>query len=174
MAVDDTLLSNNDIEEQMSFAYVQAVASAAGYTFSIDNKDVNGIDIRIHAGGSWDLSIGLQLKATTRLGAPSADGHFRYKLEIKDYRRLIRGAQYPKYLVVLDLPGDKDDWLTVSDDELIIRRCAYWVSLYGCSERDNRRSVTVSIPSHQRFDPEALQSLVQDARNRARIDDDGR
>ena len=66
----DALLSGNDREEALSWAYVRAVAAFAGYTLSAPDYDRDGIDLRIHAGGELSPSVGLQLKATTRLGPP--------------------------------------------------------------------------------------------------------
>ena len=60
----------------------------------------------------------------------------------------------------MGLPIDATDWLTVSADELVMRRCAYWVSLLGRSESNNQASVRVSIPTDNRFDPDNLRQLL--------------
>ncbi|WP_155449362.1 DUF4365 domain-containing protein [Allochromatium palmeri] len=73
-------------------------------------------------------------------------------------------TQTPRVLVVLALPQDETEWLTITDAELVLRRCAYWVSLANAPERDNRESVTVSLPEHQRFDVAALRALMDHSR----------
>lgn len=163
----DTLLTDADREEALSRAYVRAVAGFAGYTVSEEDFDRDGIDLRIHAGGILNPSIGLQLKATVNLGSVHSDGCYRYDLLVRNYDRLIRPVQVPRYLVVLALPADEVDWLTVSSDELIMRRCAYWVSLSGKPESDNQASVRVRIPEANRFDPDALRQLLERSRNLA-------
>ncbi len=160
----DALLHRADREEALSTAYALAVASAAGYTVSVENFDRSGVDLRIHAGGFLNPEIALQLKATVRLGAPGQDGCYRYPAPIGNYRRLIAPSQVPRYLVVLELPNDESEWLTVSAEELVIRRCAYWVSLLDMPESDNRHSVTVSLPAANRFDPDALRELLESSR----------
>lgn len=161
-AADDALLTDNYRKEALSWAYVRAVAGFAGYTVSVENFDLDGIDLRIHAGGRLSPSIGLQLKATDHLGDAHRDGNYRYNdLPVGNYERLIRPSQVPRYLVLLALPSDEPDWLTVSVDHLMMRRCAYWVSLAGAAETDNRGTVTVSIPPGNLFDPVALQQLLE-------------
>lgn len=171
MAVaDDALLTENDRKEALSWAYVRAVAAFAGYTISVENFDRDGIDLRVHAGGWLSPSVGLQLKATNRLGEVRRDGNYRYNdLPVENYERLIRPSQVPRYLVLLALPSDESDWLTVSVDHLLMRRCAYWVSLFGAPEIDNRATVTVRIPPGNLFDRDALQQLLE--RSRGGYDD---
>ncbi len=165
----DALLTDADREEALSRAYVRAVAGFAGYTVSEEDFDRDGIDMGVHAGGDLSPAIALQLKATTRLGALHPDNSYRYPAPIENYRELIRPSQVPRYLVVLALPADKAHWLTVSADELVMRRCAYWVSLFGAPESGNRASVTVRIPANNRLDHYALQELLE----RSRRGDDG-
>lgn len=162
--VTDALLTDNDREEALSRAYVRAVAAFAGYTVSEEDFDRDGVDMRIHAGGELSPAIALQLKATTRLGALQPDNSYRYPTPIENYRELIRPSQVLRYLVVLALPADESDWLTISADELVMRRCAYWVSLFGEPESDNRASVTVRVPANNRLDHYALRELLARSR----------
>lgn len=165
----DALLTSNDREEALSWAYVRAVAVSVGYTVSQEDFDRDGIDVRIHAGGWLSPSIGLQLKATVALGAIRSDGNYRYSLPMRNHERLVKPSQIPRYLAVLGLPTEEVDWLSVSPDRLVMRRCAYWVSLAGKPEIANQNSVTVGIPENNRFDPDALMQLLE----RSRRGDDG-
>ena len=161
-AADDALLTDNDRKEALSWAYVRAVAGFAGYTVSVEDFDRDGIDLRIQAGGRLSPAIGIQLKATEHLGDVRRDGNYRYNdLPVRNYERLIRPSQVPRYLVLLALPPDGSNWLDVSVDRLMMQRCAYWVSLAGETEKDNRGTVTVSIPPGNLFDPDALQQLLE-------------
>ena len=157
---DDTLLSQSDREEGLSRAYVYAVASFVGYTISEENFDRDGVDLRIHAGGLGSPAIGLQLKATVNLRGPMQDGDYRYDVPIKNYEKLIGAYQVPRYLVVLALPSDESQWLSASTEELVLRRCAYWVSLEGEEESENQRTVAVNIQPNRQFDANALQHLI--------------
>lgn len=161
---DDTLLSQADREEGISRAYVYAVASFAGYTISEENFDRDGVDLRIHAGGIGSPSIAVQLKATINLRGPLENGDYRYDLPMGNYENLIGLYQVPRYLVVLALPRDANRWLSSSEDELVLRRCAYWVSLEDEEEKANQRTVAVSVPPSNRFDAEALRELIEQSR----------
>lgn len=165
--MDDSLLSTSDMEEELSLAYVSAIAAMAGYTTAAPNKDRNGIDIEINAGGDMFPALNLQLKATINLGNPIC-GTYRYALKVKNYQKLIAPAQTPRLLVVLALPQDQMQWLSVSAKELVLRRCAYWLNLRGDPETANKCSITVSIPEDHIFDVETLRELMDQSR-RGRI-----
>jgi hypothetical protein len=62
--------------------------------------------------------------------------------------------------VVLVLPEDEDLWLSQSHEELILRRCAYWLSLRGAEPTTARSSIRVPIPLAQVFSVPALQTMM--------------
>ena len=70
----------------------------------------------------------------------------------------------PRLLVVLGLPYEEEQWLTITDESLVMRRCAYWLDLKGAEERENVSSVTVLIPVTNVFNVENLRSLMEQAR----------
>jgi hypothetical protein len=111
--VTDALLAPTDQEEAFSRAYVDAVSAGAGYTVSAANFDRDGIDVTISAGGDFRPRLDVQLKATIRLGEPTA-GVFRYPLKRRNYDLLRVPATTPRILVVLALPEDPSLWLSVS------------------------------------------------------------
>lgn len=155
----DVLLTEGDRKEALSRVYAHAVAARAGYTTAVYDQDRDGVDLRIQAGGEMRPAIELQLKATVHLAA-SDDGHFRFPLKRRNYDLLCIETQTPRLLVVLDLPGDERRWMTISEDELVLRRRAYWLNLRGMDETTNATSVTVRIPERNVFDPESLQALM--------------
>ena len=159
----DGLLTDNDIEEALSRVYVQAVAARAGYSTADYSLDRDGVDILIQASGMMRPAIALQLKATINLGKPS-EGFFHYRLRSKNYNLLCEPTQTPRLLVVLDLPRDQAQWLTVTPDELVLRRSAYWLNLTGHDETENRSSVTVLIPEQNLFNVDNLQTLMEQSR----------
>ena len=159
----DELLTYADQEEALSRVYARAVAAGAGYVTSDYDFDRDGVDLRIHAGGSMRPALDLQLKATVNLGEPN-DGNFRFPLKKRNYDLLIEETQTPRLLIVLDLPTDEDQWMTISEKSLILRRRAFWVSLHGLDERSNKTSVTVSIPTTNLFTVESLRDLMDQSR----------
>jgi Domain of unknown function (DUF4365) len=162
----DYLLTANDREEALSRAYVAAVAAGAGYVTAEPKFDRDGIDIEIHAGGLSRPQINIQLKATVNLGDVTNNAH-RYALKRRNYDLLRVQTLVPRILVVLSLPAAEAEWLSVTPEQLILRRCAYWVSLAGFPETQNNESVTVSIHHNNRFDVDSLKALMERARSGA-------
>jgi hypothetical protein len=159
----DALMAVSDREEALSRAYVAAVAAGAGYVTSVMDFDRDGVDIQIRAGGTMRPSLDIQLKATINLGQPKG-GAFRFPLKRRNYDLLLAETMIPRILVVLDLPRDETNWLQVTHDQLVMRRCAYWASLGGFSETANKESVTILIQCNNRFDVDSLRALMQQAR----------
>ena len=155
----DALLRSTDEEEALSRVYVQAVAARAGYVTSNCDLDRDGVDLRIHAGGDMRPALDMQLKATINL-REATDGLFRFPLKQRNYDLLRIDTQTPRLLVVLALPTERGDWMTITEQELVLRRCAFWLSLAGYEEKPNRSSVTVQIPPVNRFDVEGLHALM--------------
>lgn len=126
--------------------------------------DRDSVDLRIQAGGSRRPALDLQLKGTTKLAEPQS-GFLRFRLSIKNYRDLSCETQTPRILVVVELPEDESRWMTVTSDELVLRRRAYWLSLQdGSEETVDRSTVTVAIPEGNILDVETLRDLMEQSR----------
>ena len=160
-----TLLTGPDQKEGLSLAYVQALAARAGFSTAVPEPDRDSVDVRIMAGGPRRPALDLQLKATANL-AETQDGFRRFRLGIKNYDDLRVETQTPRLLVVLDLPQDEAQWMTVTTEELVLRRRAYWVSLQiGHEEVVRQETVTVRIPEGNVFDVATLQTLMERSRS---------
>ena len=143
--------------------YALAVAARAGYLTADYDFDRDGVDLRIQAGGSMRPALDLQLKATINLPDP-LHGHVRFPLPRRNYDLLIAETQTPRLLLVLDLPRDEDDWMSMTPESLILRRRAYWLSLKGGPETANTTSITVEIPETNLFSSDSLQVLMERSR----------
>ena len=160
-----TLLTVPDQKERLSLVYAEALATRAGFLTSVPEPDRDSVDLRIQAGGPRRPALELQLKATVELGEPPA-GLLPFRLSIKNYDDLRVTTQTPRLLVVLELPKYESRWMTVTAEELVLRRRAYWLSLQqGHDEVVGQQTVTVHIPEHNVFDVEALRTLMEQSRN---------
>ena len=159
----DALLTDADQMERLSLAYVQAVAARAGYVTADYDLDRDGIDLRIQAGGAMRPALDLQLKATVNLGKPKEE-FFHFRLKCRNYDLLRIETQTPRLLIVLDLPRDRERWMSITENELVMRRRAYWLNLYGFEETDNKESVTVQVPTRNVFDVMNLCDLMEQSR----------
>ena len=159
----DAVLTQPDKEEAFSRAYVAAVAAGAGYTLSAQDFDRDGVDVQVRAGGNMRPSLDIQLKATVQLDQ-SKENVVRYPLRRRNYDLLREETMVPRILVVLDLPKEESQWVSISSEELVLRRCAYWADIKGFPETDNKSSVTITIGKNNRFDIPNLKDLMDRAR----------
>lgn len=163
-------LSPPNIESELSYAYLHAVASKAGMACNAGSRheDNNGIDATLTAWGPFDnggylteVDIKVQLKAT--IAVPADDGvNFSYFLSgVSRYNDLrTETVNAARILVVLFLPADAQDWLNHSEEELALRKCAYWQSLRGAPATTNSSGATVYLSKTQMFTPQALTDLA--------------
>lgn len=159
------MLSHNDIKEQLSLAYVHAVAARAGFAVEKTTVDRDSIDVQIRSRGRLTETatihspyLDLQLKAHVLDPLPSERFHF--DLPIKNYRDLTARCATPRILVVFVMPEADAEWLACSEDALVLKRSAYWVSLFGRQLSENAATQRVWLPRAQVFDPESLRRLL--------------
>ncbi len=163
------LLSEREIESELSYAYVHAVAAQAGFACEVAGRqsDRAGIDARIQvkerlspAAVFTDFTIDVQLKATCQQPVLK-NGHYSYWLKFDHYDKLRdTGILNARLLVVLFLPEQRTEWLSHTEDGLIARRCAYWVCLEGASPSDNETGQTVYIPGTNCFSHDGLRRVA--------------
>jgi len=158
-------LSENDIKEELSCAYIHAISSICGYTCERDNKDRLGIDLRIHGKGNprndelLNCEIAIQAKSTSG-DVSIVDGKIKYDLKVGNYKVLIEENSCPSLLVLFVMPEDKGQWLSHSVESLISRKCAYWCSLLGQADTDNIDTIRIDVPIANVLSPSALVELM--------------
>ncbi|MCY3627486.1 MAG: DUF4365 domain-containing protein [Gammaproteobacteria bacterium] len=134
-------------QEELSYVYVHALATRAGYTTVRPQIDFDSVDMKISSDSNQGMrpQLDIQLKATTRLGKPREQG-IPFRIKQKNYNDLCINTQVPRLLVVLDMP-EEDKWMTVTDQKLILRRRAYWLSLQNKKHKQTeQKTTTVYIP----------------------------
>ena len=164
------MLTDQNIEAELSYAYLHAVASRAGFSCEYRNRHLDGagIDATITEDGRkladnsilTSFSVDIQLKATYR-ELPEQEGRFSYSLSIPHYKKLrLEEVASPRLLVVLRLPQNPEEWLQIDEDSLVAKRCTYWVSLRGASASTNQENQTVYIPRQNLLTPQSLTILM--------------
>ncbi len=163
-------LNNKDIESELSYAYLHAVASVKGINCEQSNRHADNrcVDATLTCWQDFEnsyreeIDLKIQLKATIR--EPSnTESHFSYFFKgVKQYDFLREETKSQhRLLVVLFLPSNQDDWLKVSPAELILKNCAYWVSLRGADASSNATGTTVYLPKEQVLAPDNLLSVFE-------------
>lgn len=168
-------LSFQDIESELSYAYLHAVAAAAQVSCEMQGRHMDnaGVDARLTSWGPFpsgsllqEVDVNIQLKATSQQPV-TVGSALSYSLAgIKRYDDLRSTNLFtPRILVVLFLPADPADWLELTADALLLRRCAHWVSLRGAPSSSNTTAQTIYLPDSQRFDRAGLQSIMSACAN---------
>lgn len=155
----------NQQKEQFSLAYIRAVAAHAGYQVARPESDMDSIDGMLIAEYETRPQVNFQAKSTSH-DLIRGEG-LSYELPLKNYNDLRIQTMVPRILIVVLMPASTADWLTHSEQELILRKCGYWISLANYPETSNRKSVTVSIPRANLFDTAGLAQLMDEAANGA-------
>ena len=152
-------ISDRNVESELSYAYLHAVASHASASCSVSNRheDNAGVDAKITAWGPFpngtyrqEVDLKVQLKAT--ISDPvEKKGYLSYSFSgIKQYDDLRSDTvATPRILVVLFLPTCREAWLTHTEDTLSLSKCAYWVSLLDAPASTNETAQTVYLPKAQ-------------------------
>ncbi len=132
------MMTEEHIKEALSLRYIELVAAFNGYKTSSSHPDygtdleIKEVDFRIENQHKRYLETGrelkFQLKATTENSIVFEDEIIKYDLNSSTYNDLLtrKNTKSPLILILFVLPSDKTNWLNISDNELITRKCAYW------------------------------------------------
>lgn len=157
-------------KESLSLAYIRAVAAKAGVNVATFENDF-GIDLTLRQVSVRNDSQGtryvdngsaidIQAKCSEKIEIESQE--VVYDLEAKTYNDLVQtDVANPRILVIMRVPHAENEWLKQSHDELVIKNCAYWISLLGKEPTENSQTIRIRIPITQQFTPEAIIGLFE-------------
>ncbi|MFF4933729.1 DUF4365 domain-containing protein [Streptomyces griseofuscus] len=151
-------------QEQISLAYLSAVATQAGVTTASWNVDKDAVDITLKRRG---LLVEFQMKCSyspTLLG----DGEtYAYDLDIRAYN-ILRDAERSAagYLGLVIVPADLDDWLVHDEESLLMRCTGYYARIQDCPSVTNEATTRIHLPKKQRIDASGLNDAFTYAHDR--------
>lgn len=158
------MLTDNQRKEELSVAYIHAIAAKVGFSCERPKIDMDSVDVEIKAHGKLAVDstfnspeIKVQLKATAAIKIIGDNIHF--PLPINNYNDLRSKSMTPRLLVVFELPTNELLWLNHSEQELIMQKCAYWINLHGKQATDSQ-TITVHIPTQNILSPDKLHELM--------------
>jgi len=164
-------LTSQNIESELSYAYIHAIASkaGAGCRVATRHEDNTGVDASITGwgpfpGGGYRTEVDLKIQLKATVSDPKKVGScWSYSLKgIGQYDDLrAETVSVPRILVVLFLPPAEDDWLKHTEDALSLHKCAYWVSLRGAAASSNDTAQQVYLPLTQKFDVIGLKEIFR-------------
>lgn len=159
------MLQRNDRQEEISRAYVHAVAAHAGYLCEDTRRDY-GIDIRVRSARrigrriqEYGCGVDIQVKSTTR--PDRTETTLRYDLDVGNYNALVQRRGTPAILVVYCMPTHEFRWLRVRRQYWFLENCGYWVSLDGLPASSNPTKKRVELPLANMFDSDALKGIIR-------------
>jgi hypothetical protein len=145
------------IKEAISLRYMELIAADSGYKTASSYPDY-GTDLEIKEVGfrpnndkkrylETGRELKLQLKATTEASISYEGNDIKYDLKSDTYNDLIqrKNSKTPLILILFILPLSKDEWLSISDKELIIKKCAYWFIPDNSDSTNNSSTIRISI-----------------------------
>lgn len=149
-------------KEQLSVAYLHAVASTEGLTVATWNVDKDGVDATIRKGGP---TVDFQLKCTQK--ARRVGENFVFDLDVATYDKLrMPDRTAPGYLALMIVPRDLERWLVHDSESLLMRCVAYYTRLQDRPEAPGQTSVAIHLPMANRLDGPAMSEMIEDSRRR--------
>jgi hypothetical protein len=153
----------NARQEQFANAFLVTIAAVAGFTVTKPDVDHDSVDWTIASRLPRRPKIDIQMKSR-RVEDTDKDDLIRYDLKRKNYDDLIlTDLLTPRLLFLVLVPPDIGNWLELTPDQLVLRRCAYWVSLAGQPASNNENTVRVSVPRANLLNVASLERLMQRA-----------
>lgn len=156
------------IMEELSKSFLETIANRQGY-FNSTSRDY-GTDLTIRKANLCPFrkryltsgkAVDIQIKAVSQKYVKYLDDDskdiIKYSLEVKNYNDLVvraneNGKFIPLILAVFVIPDDKLNWVTLSEEELIIRKCAFFYEIDPfATESGNKSAVTINIPKSNRI-----------------------
>ncbi len=156
------------IMEEISKSFLETIANRQGY-FNSSSRDY-GTDLTIRKANlcptrrrylTTGKAIDIQIKAVSQRYVRHYDdpskSYIKYDLEVKNYNDLIEranenGAFIPLILAVFVMPESNDEWLSLNEEELILRKCAFFYQIpTGAIPSENSHKIAIEIPKVNRI-----------------------
>lgn len=165
----------NEIASELSHVWLQAISVIAGgkYTFVARTTDSLGIDAEVKFQGNISslehaqrfVNINFQLKSTYSTELQPGQERFSIPIESNQFNKYVEMSQVPGtpfILAVLVLPpGEKiDEWLDLEPEQLILKKCMFWTSLYNFEKTDNASQKNVVFLTQNRLTPQSLRDQI--------------
>jgi hypothetical protein len=153
-------------QQSLCRAYIHAIAGRCGLGCSFREFDY-GIDLTVHSirrrGDRYcESGFNIDIQAKSSASVMDSSSHVLFDLEVKYYDDLRDAtAGCPRILVLLVLPEEETAWTEQTVDHLLLRRCAFWMSLKGMAGTTNTATIRIPIPRTNVFSVEALNQLMK-------------
>ncbi len=164
-------MDKNSIKENLSRRFIEIIANRKGFITTKPDQDY-GVDLivtevnQIIRDGKRRFlsgrSVELQIKATTRVEYEV--DLIKYDLEVKNYNDLIDKKKYltKQILILFVLPENEEEWLTLTEDQLIIKKCAYWYYPEENERSSNDEKIRIKIPKSNLVKEDFFTNIIEE------------
>jgi hypothetical protein len=157
-------------QEHFSGAYVRAVCAATGCGCAKPEPDDDKIDYTLSSRVMGTIKtkpkIDVQVKCEMSGSAAGDAESISYSLDLETYDNLRDPLVVnPRYLVVVLVSNEVEEWIVQTEQALVYRHCAYWCSLKGLPPSENATRQTVYLPRANIFTPAVLRQMMERASN---------
>lgn len=162
-------LPESAMKEELSRAYMNMVAGAAGLQLGTWSQDYDCMDVTISSLVDYRPDrcapkIDAQLKCTGQVNI-QRDNHIAWSIDVRTVERMSkRNRANPMLLCVLVTPAHYSDWLHLDDYGMLAKSHMYW--LWGHDFPDaitGQRTQTVHLPIANRLTPASILGLMKEA-----------
>lgn len=153
-------------QEQISLAYMSAVATQAGATVAAWNVDKDSVDITLKRGTAL---IEFQMKCTFDAHLLADGETHSYDLDVRAYDNLRHEHRMAAgYLGLVVVSRDVDEWLehNVDAQTLLIRASGYYAQLQDGPAATGKATKAIHLPVLQRIDSGGLDVMFKFAHER--------
>lgn len=158
----------NSQKEFFSYAYVRAVAAVAGFSVQEADRvmDNAGIDLAITSPKEGEVGFFPRCDAQVKCSwvIQETQNSIKYPLPVKNYNVLRNEKALPTapvILIVVLVPREVKDWINISEEKIIMKKCGYWASLKGMPPTQNQTNVTVELPRVNLLTPDSLTQIME-------------
>ncbi|NOR47479.1 MAG: DUF4365 domain-containing protein [Methanosarcinaceae archaeon] len=160
-------LTREHRQEDLSIAYISAVAAKAGYNCGRPGGHDYGIDVEIRTvekirnkRRDTGYTLNIQAKASYNFQLSDDERWVIYDLNVDTYNMLVEKRGTPTILILYCMPSNEDEWVSICEEYTTLKRCGYWVSLEGMGFSLNSSKQRIKIPREQMFTELALKSIM--------------
>ncbi|ARO21939.1 hypothetical protein TAL182_CH00104 [Rhizobium sp. TAL182] len=170
------MITTSHLKESLSIGYVTATAAAARINLSIKREHDYGVDgtflaMAQRVQGVDDegnveyryvesgTRLDFQLKCTTNWEFRGSN--VAWKISTQTYNDLVlRPAHAPLILVLMCLPKEEVEWLSTTEQQLILQHCCYYAKITGQPVANENSKKLIEIPRANVLTPEAVSGLL--------------
>ncbi|MFC9123109.1 DUF4365 domain-containing protein [Streptomyces sp. NPDC057067] len=148
-------------QEQISLAYMAAVATQAGATVATWNVDKDSVDVTLKRGNAL---IEFQMKCSFGAHALVGSDVYSYDLDVRAYDNLRHEHRMAAgYLGLVIVSRDVDEWLKhdVDTETLLIRASGYYARIQDEPPAAGNVTKAIHVPRFQRIDSVGLDVMFK-------------